>query len=81
MNHAALENFSILFDLFVNHGAKLHHLTKAYRRTRAPYVTKLLNILWKKQISFTTIILDTGRSTIFDELQALVCQSLGDWPT
>lgn len=80
MNDTALEKFSHLFDLFVSHGAKLHHLTKAYRRTRAPYVTKVLNILWKKQIPFSSIILETGRSTIFNDLQSLVCQSLGDWP-
>ena len=80
MTEASLEAFSSLFDLFISNGAKLHHLTKAYRRTRAPYVTKILNLLWKKQISLASLILPTGRSTILDELQSLVCQSLGDWP-
>ncbi|UJR27068.1 hypothetical protein I4U23_008370 [Adineta vaga] len=32
-NDEPLQNFSSLFCLFVSYGAKLHHLTKAYRRT------------------------------------------------
>ncbi len=80
MNEESLRKFSLLFDLFVSSGAKLHHLTKAYRRTRAPYVTKILTIVFKKQISFADIILQTDRSTIILDLQSLVCQSLGDWP-
>lgn len=80
MNDAALEKFSLLFDLFISYGAKLHHLTKAYRRTRAPFVTKILNILWNKSIAFSSIILDTGRATIFNDLQSLVCEALCDWP-
>lgn len=76
----ALQKFSILFDLFVSNGAKLHHLTKAYRRTRAPYVTKLLTIIFKKPIPFSDLILPTDRSTILADFQSLVCQSLGDWP-
>ncbi|CAF2440029.1 unnamed protein product [Rotaria sp. Silwood2] len=80
MNEASLQKFSSLFDLFMLNGAKLHHLTKAYRRTRSPYVTKILTILFKKQILFSDIILQTNRSTIFADLQSVVCQSLGDWP-
>jgi hypothetical protein len=80
MDNLSLQKFSSLFDFFVLNGAKLHHLTKAYRRSRAPYVTKILIILFKKQISFSDIILQTNRSTIFADLQSLVCQSLGDWP-
>lgn len=76
----ALKKFSDLFDLFVSNGAKLHHLTKAYRRTRAPYVTKLLTIIFKKSLDFSELILQTGRSTILADFQSLVCQSLGDWP-
>ena len=76
----ALKKFSILFDLFVSHGAKLHHLTKAYRRTRAPYVTKLLTIIFKKSIPLEELILPTTRCTIVADFQSLVCQSLGDWP-
>lgn len=80
MNDESLRNFSRLFDLFVAHGAKLHHLTRAYRRTRAPYVTKILTILFKKDIAFSDIILQTDRSTVLSYLQSLVCESLGDWP-
>jgi hypothetical protein len=80
MNEISLQKFSILFDLFVAHGAKLHHLPKAYRRTRAPYVTKILTILFKKNIRFSDIILQTDRATIYADFQSLVCQSLGDWP-
>ena len=80
MNEISLQKFSFLFDLFVSSGAKLHHLTKAYRRTRAPYVTKILTILFKKDILLSDIILPTDRSTIYTDLQSLVCQSLGDWP-
>lgn len=79
MNEIGLEKFSSLFDLFLLNNAKLHHLTKAYRRTRAPFVTKILTILFKKNISFYDVMLDTGRSTLFTDLQSLVCQSLGDW--
>jgi len=75
-----LEKFSELFDLFISNGAKLHHLTKAYRRTRASYVTKILTIIFKKSIVFSEIILQTDRATILMDLQSLVCQSLGDWP-
>ncbi len=80
MNEISLKKFSLLFDLFISNGAKLHHLTKAYRRTRAPYVTKILTILFKKNILLSDIILPTDRSTIYADLQSLVCQSLGDWP-
>lgn len=80
MTEASLKAFSSLFDLFIANGAMLHHLTKAYRRTRAPYVTKILNILWKKKVPLSTFILETGRSTIVSDLQLLVCQALGDWP-
>ncbi|CAF0737169.1 unnamed protein product [Adineta ricciae] len=80
MNEESLQKFSSLFDLFVSRGAKLHHLTKAYRRTRAPYVTKILTILLKKNLLLSDIILETGRSTIVNYLQSLICQSLGDWP-
>ncbi|CAF1127981.1 unnamed protein product [Adineta steineri] len=80
MNEESLKNFSVLFDLFISYGAKLHHLTKAYRRTRAPYVTKILTIILKKNIVFSDIILQTGRSTIISYLQSLICESLGDWP-
>ncbi|CAF1958318.1 unnamed protein product [Rotaria magnacalcarata] len=79
MNATSLEKFSSLFDLFLSNGAKLHHLTKAYRRTRASYVTKIFTVLFKKHISFNDIILQTDRSTILVDLQSLVCQSLGDW--
>ena len=80
MNEESLQKFSSLFDLFVSRGAKLHHLTKAYRRTRAPYVTKILTILLKKTLLLSDIVLETGRSTIVNYLQSLICQSLGDWP-
>ncbi|CAF0973860.1 unnamed protein product [Rotaria sordida] len=80
MKEISLQKFSLLFDLFISNGAKLHHLTKAYRRTRAPYVTKILTILFKKQILFSDIILKTDHATIFVDLESLVCQSLGDWP-
>lgn len=76
----SLEKFSVLFDLFISSGAKLHHLTKAYRRTRASYVTKILTIVFNKSILFPEIILQTDRATILTDLQSLVCQSLGDWP-
>ena len=75
-----LGNFSTLFDLFVSNGAKLHHLTKAYRRTRAPYVTKILTIVFRKSMLFPEMILSTDRETILTDLQSLLCQSLGDWP-
>ena len=80
MNDVSLERFSSLFDLFVANGAKLHHLTRAYRRTRAPYVTKILTILLKKPISFHEIILQPDSATIAGDLQSIICQSLGDWP-
>jgi len=80
MDEISLQKFSILFDLFISNGAKLHHLPKAYRRTRAPYVTKILTIVFKKNILFSDMILETGRSTILVDFQSLVCQSLGDWP-
>jgi hypothetical protein len=80
MNEISLKNFSILFDLFISNGAKLHHLPKSYRRSRAPYVTKILTIVFKKNIQFSDIILETDRSTILADFQSLVCQSLGDWP-
>ena len=80
MNDVSLERFSTLFDLFVANGAKLHHLTRAYRRTRAPYVTKILTLLLKKTISFHEIILEPDRATIASDLQSIICQSLGDWP-
>ncbi|CAF4043335.1 unnamed protein product, partial [Rotaria magnacalcarata] len=54
-------------------------IDKTYRRTRASYVTKIFTVLFKKHISFNDIILQTDRSTIFVDLQSLVCQSLGDW--
>ncbi len=80
MDEISLQKFSLLFDLFVANGAKLHHLTKAYRRSRAPYVTKILTIIFKKKILFSDLILETDRSTILVDFQSLVCQSLGDWP-
>lgn len=80
MDQTSLQKFSLLFDLFVSNGAKLHHLTKAYRRTRAPYVTKILTIIFRKNILFSNLILPTNRSTILTDFQSLVCQSLGDWP-
>ena len=80
MNEISLQKFSSLFDLFIFNGGKLHHLTRAYRRTRASYVTKILTIIFKKQLSFSDIILQTNRSTILLDLQSLTCQSLGDWP-
>lgn len=80
MDERSLQKFSLLFDLFISNGAKLHHLTKAYRRTRAPYVTKLLTMIFGKNILFSDIILQTNRSTILVDFQSLVCESLGDWP-
>ncbi len=76
----SLQKFGILFDLFISNGAKLHHLTKAYRRTRAEYVAKILIIIFRREILFSDIILQTDRATILVDLQSLVCQSLGDWP-
>jgi len=73
------EKFSQLFDLFVAKGAKLNHLTRAYRRTRAKSVAKILTIIFQKSISFSDLILRTNTSTIINDFQSFTCQSLADW--
>ena len=80
MTEESLTRFSTLFDLFVSSGAKLHHITRAYRRTRAPYVTKILTLLLRKSLPLSTVILETDRASIYQDFQTLVCESLCDWP-
>ncbi|CAF0808673.1 unnamed protein product [Didymodactylos carnosus] len=76
MNENGLKVFTTIFNVFVEYGGKLNRLSKSYRRTRAPYIVKILTILFQKNDEFFKLFINP--EIMINDLEQLIYDSLSD---